>query len=116
MFVTSDNKDFELTFTYTDMLEQICEFFGIDDWAEYYGVTDVQWDEFNGSYGTFFSAGGAISYKVISLGIEARWGKTKYQSLVDLGDITGEDGDFSVEIPKSNWKTASTRFYISFRF
>lgn len=73
-------------------------------------------DEFNGSYGTFFSAGGAISYKVISLGIEGRWGKTKYKSLVDLGDIMGDDGDSSAEAPKTNWKTASTRFYISFRF
>ena len=73
-------------------------------------------DEFSGSYGTFFSAGGAISYKVISLGIEGRWGKTKYKSLVDLGDIMGDDGDSSVETPKSNWKTVSTRFYISFRF
>lgn len=46
LFVTSDNKDFELTFSHTDMLEQIREALGIDDWAEYYGVTDVQWNEF----------------------------------------------------------------------
>ena len=72
-------------------------------------------DEFNGSYGTFFSAGGAISYKAISLGIEGRWGNTKYNSLVDLGSILGdEDSDGSM--PKSKWKTGSTRFYISFRF
>lgn len=73
-------------------------------------------EEFNGSYGTFFSVGGAVSYKVISLGIERRWGKTKYKSLVDLGDITGEDDEPSSGAPKSIWKTGSTRFYISFRF
>lgn len=28
----------------------------------------------------------------------------------------GDDGDSSAETPKTNWKTASTRFYISFRF
>lgn len=38
-------------------------------------------DEFSGSYGTFFSAGGAISYKVISLGIEGRWGKQNIKAL-----------------------------------
>lgn len=73
-------------------------------------------DEFSGSYGTFFSAGGAISYRVISFGIEGRWGNTKYKSLVDLGNIMGEDGDSSTGTPKSKWKTASTRIYVSFRF
>lgn len=73
-------------------------------------------EEFSGSYGTFFSVGGAVSYKVISLGIEGRWGKTKYKSIVDLGDITGEDDEPSSGAPKSTWKTGSTRFYISFRF
>ena len=46
LFVTADNKDFELTFKYTDMLEQVRETLGIDNWAEYYECTDVQWDEF----------------------------------------------------------------------
>lgn len=75
-------------------------------------------EEFNGSYGTFFSAGGAISYKVISIGIESRWGKTKYKSLVDIGEFMGEDEGMSSEggTTKSTWKTNSTRFYISFRF
>lgn len=44
--VTRDSKEFELTFTYTDMLEKIREVLGIEDWAEYYGCTDVQWKEF----------------------------------------------------------------------
>lgn len=75
----------------------------------YYG------DEFNGSYGTFFSAGGAVSYKVISIGVEGRWGNTKYNNLVDLGGMLGDD-DSEDSMPKSKWKTGSTRFYISFRF
>lgn len=62
-------------------------------------------NDVSGSYGTFFSCGGAVSYKVISLGIEGRWGNTKYASL--MGD---EDGE------KLKCKTGSTRFYVSFRF
>lgn len=59
-------------------------------------------EEVLSSYGTFFSCGGAISYKVISLGIEGRWGNTKYGM--------AEDGE------KMKFKTGSTRFYVSFRF
>lgn len=79
----------------------------------------------NTSYGTFMSVGGAIAYKAISIGVEHRWGTTKYNSMVDLGgfdedyDSDIEDGDF---IPKGDydgkikWKTGATRFYISFRY
>lgn len=65
-----------------------------------------------GSYGTFFSAGGAISYKAISFGIEGRWGETKYKSL--MGGDDESDEEYTEATPK--FKTGSTRAYISFRF
>lgn len=71
-------------------------------------------DEFFGNYGTFFSSGGAISYKVISFGVEARWGKSKYKEIMNLGDDEEEEG--GVDNGNSVWKTNSTRFYVSFRF
>lgn len=48
-------------------------------------------EEFTGKYGTFFSVGGAVAWRMISLGVEGRWGK-------------------------SDWETGSTRFYVGFRF
>ncbi len=77
-------------------------------------------EDISTSYGTFFSAGGAVSYKVISIGIEGRWGNTKYDSLVNFSDIDGDyDDDIDLEgnqDGKSKWKTGSVRFYLSFRF
>lgn len=77
-------------------------------------------EDISTSYGTFFSAGGAVSYKVISIGIEGRWGKTKYDSLVNFSDLDdGYDGDIDLEGNRdgtSKWKTGSVRFYLSFRF
>lgn len=66
-----------------------------------------------GSYGTFFSAGGAISYKAISFGIEGRWGNTQYKSLMGEEEEGYEEG-YDIPIPK--YKIGSTRAYISFRF
>ncbi len=37
-------------------------------------------DEFSYNYASFFVTGAAISYKVISVGIESRWGKAKYKN------------------------------------
>ena len=76
--------------------------------------------DFNTSYGTFMSVGGAVAYKAISLGAEYRWGKTKYSSLVDFGSID-EDmdsmDDLKGELDGSDkWKTGSLRLYISFRY
>jgi len=77
-------------------------------------------EEFSTSYGTFFSFGGAISYRVISLGIEGRWGNVKYDSMFDLGALediedTG-DIDLSGDKPSTKWKVGSMRFYVSLRF
>lgn len=69
-------------------------------------------DDVSGSYGTFFSAGGAISYKAISFGIEGRWGETQYNSIMG-GD---DEGDEEYAEPTPKFKIGSTRAYISFRF
>ncbi len=82
-------------------------------------------EDFSSSYGTFFSVGGAISYKVISVGIEGRWGNTKYNSFLNLSDIDDfdewiEDGIDNISDGNydgsSKWRTGSMRVYISFRF
>lgn len=75
-------------------------------------------EEVNGSYGTFFSVGGAISYKAISLGIEGRWGKAKYK-LSEYNEEEESNGyyeekEYTEATPK--FKIGSTRLYISFRF
>ena len=62
-------------------------------------------DEFKGKYATFFTYGVSLSYKVISLGVEQRWGKTEF----DFGD---ED----YESFKVNVKSKGPRFYLSFRY
>lgn len=80
-------------------------------------------EDFSGSYGTFFLAGGSVAYKAISLGIEARWGKAKYDSMLNLDDLDDIDESMSDDDifegnydGSSKWKTGSVRFYISFRF
>lgn len=80
-------------------------------------------EELYHGYGTFFTLGGSVSFKIISIGIEGRWGNTKYNN-IDLGNLEDEeywDEDASMgdmlkgENDKIKWKTGSMRFYISFR-
>lgn len=66
-------------------------------------------EDFYCNYGSFFVAGAAISYKVISLGIESRWGKSKFKE--DYEDYKG-----NTVSEKVNVKTSGARFYLSFRF
>ena len=74
-------------------------------------------DELSMSYGTFFTFGGSVSWKVISLGIEGRWGNVKYDSLFDVDDYDGSGGGETPEEEASpKWKVGSMRFYISLRF
>lgn len=79
-------------------------------------------DEANACYVSNFAIGGAISYKVISLGIESRWGKAKYNSFgmeedtenIDW-DGNAEMGDFLVS-DKNRLKTKSLRFFLILRY
>lgn len=67
-------------------------------------------DDFYYNYASFFVAGGAVSYKVISLGIESRWGNTEYK-YEGKEDEAGNAVDEKVKIAVSG-----VRFYLSFRF
>lgn len=57
---------------------------------------------YSGGYASFFVSGLSVAYKVISVGVEKRWGTVKY----DLSD-TDE---------KTKFKVSGPRFYIGFRF
>jgi hypothetical protein len=61
------------------------------------------------NYAGFFAAGLGISYQVISLGIEKRWGNADYE-------FKTEDDYGILETNKKNWDTKTTRIYIGFRF
>lgn len=61
-------------------------------------------DDFHYNYGSFFVSGFAVSYRAISVGLEGRWGKSKFEF--------GED-DYKEKI---KMKTTGTRFFLSFRF
>lgn len=65
-----------------------------------------------GGYGSFWIGGGAISYKVISFGIETRWGKVNYKHF-NFGE---EDEDAAAVDVRQALMTNSTRIYLSFRF
>lgn len=78
-------------------------------------------DEFSCNYASFFVSGASISYKLISFGIEGRWGKAKYNNF-SMNEFTEEDLDVEnpnlgdmVNKSKRKFKTNSVRFYISFR-
>ena len=62
----------------------------------------------HGNYASMFVGGGSISYGVISLGVEKRFGKSKYKDFIgiyDRGNSTSEKTKFS-----------GIRIYLSFRF
>lgn len=65
-----------------------------------------------GGFGSFWIGGGAISYKVISLGIETRWGTVNYKHF-NFGE---EEEDASAVDVRQALMTNSTRIYLSFRF
>lgn len=89
-------------------------------------------EEFYHHYATFCNTGFAVSWKVLSVGCEWRWGKASYNGLsIDLDDLTGdfdesdfEGGDIDmpsvddvlVSLDKMKLKTKSVRVYLSFRF
>nr|WP_122121284.1 hypothetical protein [Alistipes megaguti] len=85
-------------------------------------------ETFHHHYVTMLNAGCAVAWKVISLGVEWRWGSAKYNGLtfdgLDLDeDSFGEEDNPSMgdvmdqmSAPKRKLKTSSMRIYLSFRF
>lgn len=65
-------------------------------------------DEFSGNYASMFVGGASLSYGVIGLGIESRFGYCKYNAFSFEEDV--EDAD------KVKTKFSGFRAYISFRF
>ena len=61
------------------------------------------------NYAGYFVSGLGISYKVISLGVERRWGNAIYE-------FKTKDNDGIIDVYKNKWITNAIRMYISFRF
>ncbi|MDD6209419.1 MAG: hypothetical protein PUB21_02310 [Bacteroidales bacterium] len=80
-------------------------------------------DGIYGNYATYFVTGAAVSYGVIGLGIEARFGNCKYKEFGGGGDDDeGDYGDYDdnyddepATTPSFKSKFSGLRFYISFR-
>ena len=68
---------------------------------------------YNYNYVSFFVIGGALSYKTISLGVEARFGKNSYHT-AEKSD-NNNSGNY-IDHSRNHFKTNSTRFYVSLRF
>ena len=69
--------------------------------------------EVNAKYVSFFTCGGAIAYKIISLGVESRWGSANYKSFSENED---EETDSVFSTDNNKLKTNSVRFYLALRF
>lgn len=75
-------------------------------------------------YVTFCNAGCSVAWKVLSLGVEWRWGTAKYKGMTfDESEIDedsiGDDpsvGDLLQSVPDRKFKTNSLRVYLGFRF
>ena len=79
-------------------------------------------------YVTMFNAGCALAWKVISVGVEWRWGTAKYNGL-SFSDLNLDEGAMDetedpslddmmdqLNTSSSKFKTSSLRLYVSFRF
>lgn len=69
-------------------------------------------DNINANYATFFATGGAISWRVISLGVEGRWGQARYSNF----SMADDAGSMHIQSGKSKRKTSAVRIYVGFRF
>ncbi|MBB4035789.1 hypothetical protein GGR21_001684 [Dysgonomonas hofstadii] len=76
----------------------------------YAAIYDDYSENFSGTYGSFFVSGLSVSYKLISLGIENRWGSAKYK-------FDYEEDEYEEPTSyKQKLKTSGARFYLGFRF
>lgn len=70
------------------------------------------------NYATFFSVGGAVAWRVLSVGVEYRWGAAKYNTMdFDMTNVDLENPSIdSFFGEKEKYKTGSIRVYFGFRF
>ena len=92
-------------------------------------------ETFHHHYVTMWNAGCALAWKLLSVGVEWRWGTAKYSGLSlgnvnedSLGDEGLDEGDNpsigdavgelmgQMKSPSHKFKTSSMRIYVSFRF
>lgn len=68
-------------------------------------------DAIRSGYASYFVGGGTVSYGVIGLGVEARFGNCNYMTLGNDGGDEQNSGD-----NKFKSKFSGMRFYVTFRF
>ena len=73
-------------------------------------------DAFRGNYASFFVTGLSVSYGVIGLGIEKRWGKCRYKEFGGGEDEYGDYGYAEEPYDTHKLKTSGLRAYVNFRF
>lgn len=72
-------------------------------------------DSFEGGYAGYFVGGGAVYYGAIGLGLEARFGNSKYKPLGGGEDGEDSEGNLSILRSQKN-KFSGMRVYLTFRF
>ena len=66
-------------------------------------------DSFNSNFALFYSFGGSVAWKVISVGVEGRWGQAKYNGFsLEDADLEGISSTKSTRI-RSGWRTPARR-------
>lgn len=77
-------------------------------------------NDINCKFVPFLSCGGSISYKVISVGVEVRWGHANYKSFSvkenQEEEVSMSDLSSLFETGHNKLKTKTIRMYIGFRF
>lgn len=69
---------------------------------------------FRGNYVSMFVTGASVSYGIIGVGIEKRWGTGKYKTLFGGDDLSDLFGDY-ISTGPMKIKTSGMRAYLSFR-
>lgn len=76
----------------------------------FWAILNTDITGFAGGSASYFVSGGAVSWKFISIGAEARWGKGK--ALFDIADVEDYESDKNKKMKSSG----GARIYVSFRF
>ncbi len=74
----------------------------------YSALVSKEEESVHGNYASMFVGGGSISYRFISVGVEKRFGKSKYKDFTGIYDREYSSSDKT--------KFSGVRIYLSFRF